>query len=381
MIDMTNIAIWGCKDGEHLHQQILEKATDKFSVCCFCDNDNIYNDKIINNVPVVTFDKLVELFANGIIDKVVVTVKRAYSRVSIINQLKNAGIDEIVLIKPSVLAYKLPIVFDEYNYLYKRQWMNLKNIDRPVIYQLEFNIANGCILNCKGCLHFSNLCDVDDFPNADELLETIKCISDKCEIFHVKVLGGEPLLYKDLGIFLCKLRKILPECDISVTSNGILIPKTDKSLFSIMRDNYIGFSLTLYEPTLKMKDSIYETLKNNEVAFGSYEARTDKFEKFIRLQPGDKGAFKKCLPKGVWTVKGKKLYRCPVEAYIDKFYEKYNIGLSLPKGIDVYDEDIDWSQLVDSLYNEPGALCAYCSEKKEIYDWNNGKPEMEDWLV
>lgn len=375
------VAIWGCRDGIHVLNEIREKANQIYEVVAFGDNGEKYSGQIINDIPVLSMDELFELYRTGVIQIVIIAVRKGYSRFCIIKQMEMCGIDNILLIKPYVLTYKKPIAFDIADELYNKQWLDFSKTTKPIIHHLEINVADGCNLNCRGCLHFSNLYKRNEFPDHEELLKSIKEIAKHTEIFQFRILGGEPLLYNRLPEFLVELRRILPDSDLAVISNGILIPKYDKRLYKVMRENYIGFNLTLYEPTLKMKDKIYTTLEQYEVSYGSHESKCEKFEKFISLSPCSSKAFESCVPRGILVVKDKKLYRCPVEAYIDIFYETYNIKLKAPDGIDIYDEGLDWNELVNSMYLKERPLCMYCAEQSQLYEWSNGKPEMKDWVV
>ena len=377
------IAIFGCRDGAYLNEQIKKNGQARYETICFCDNKAELHGSYIDNLSVLPFEELVQKYQSREIDAVIIAVRKGYSRFRIIEQLQNAGVTKIILVKPSVLTYRLPIVFDEKNPLYNLQWLDMQIVSKPIIHHLEANLADGCNLNCRGCLHFSNLYRKDEIPDSNELLDSIAEIAKHCEIFQFRVLGGEPLLNPDLEEFLIKLRKILPNADLAVISNGILIPKMPESLFKTMKENYIGFNLTLYSPTLKMKDRIYEVLDKSGVAYGSHEAKTDKFEKFLCLEPNDIDLkpYEVCEPRGILVVKEKCLYRCPVEAYIDKYYERFNIDLKAPDGINIFEFKGDWNRLVVDLYLRPRSLCNFCSTESSFYEWSNGKPEKDDWLV
>ena len=388
---LLKVAIFGCRDGQYLYEQIKQAANAPYEAVCFSDNAEKYADFSVDDIPFVAAKELTTKYKNGEINAVIVTVRKGYSRFCIVRQLQKGGIDNIILLRPSVLTYRLPITFDNASPLFEKQWLNLTEKHKPIIHHLEINIADGCNLNCRGCLHFSNLYEKDEFPDGDELLESIAEIDKHCEIFQFRVLGGEPLLNPNLAPFLEKLRKVLPHADLAVISNGILIPKTDDSLFRVMRENYIGFNLTLYPPTLKMKEKIYGKLLEQKVAFGSHEARTDKFEKFMLSEPREQElpaariprVHEVCEPRGVLVVKGRCLYRCPVEAFIGRYYEKFSIPRTAPRGIDVYTErtDDEWQGLIDDLYTKPRPLCSYCSAESEFFEWSVGKPQKEDWLV
>ena len=380
---MIKVAVIGSRDGGYLIEQINEKARNIYEVVALGDNNDSLWGKPIENLRVCSVDEIIKQYLNGCIERIIVAVRKGYSRFQIIRQLKEKGIKRIRCIKPGPLTYRRPIVFEKGSQLYSRQWMDLDKTDKPIIHHLEINIADGCNLNCKGCLHFSSLFNKNEFPDEEELLISIQKVASKCEIFQFRVLGGEPLLYPGLEAFLVKLRTVLPYTDLAVISNGILIPKMPESLFEVMKENDIGFNLTLYPPTLKMKESIYKTLDSAGVAYGSHEARTDRFERFLMREPSaiDTKPYEVCVPRGILVIRGKCIYRCPVEAYINRYYKAFKIERTSPEGIDVNNDNHNWSELIDDLYTKPHELCAFCSSKSEYYEWSNGNSRMEDWLI
>lgn len=376
------VAIIGCRDGGYLLEQIKKSGTSKYEVVCFADNNKKLHGEQIEQLPIYSIEYTAQKSRDGEIEGVIIAVRKGYSRFCIIEQLKELQVDNIILLKPSPLTYRLPIVFDEHSELYQKQWLILKDATKPIIHHLEVHAADGCNLNCKGCLHFSNLYHQDDLPDVDVSLQTIEEIGKHCEIFQLRILGGEPLLNPKLEKFLLRLREILPDSDIAVISNGILIPRMKKSLYQTMKEKYIGFNLTLYAPTLKMKDRIYNTLEENGVAYGSHEAMTDKFEKFLLTHPQetDTQPYTTCEPRGILIIKDRHIYKCPIEAYIGKFYQRFQLCLQKVDGLEVNNID-NWDKVVYDLYTKPGDMCRYCSEKSEFFEWGNGNPTPKDWLI
>ncbi|MDE6568466.1 MAG: radical SAM protein [Lachnospiraceae bacterium] len=377
------VAIFGCRDGEYLYQQIEQNGKEKYQVCCFCDNASKYLNTLIAGIPVLGFDRMVQKYRKREIEAIIVAVRKGYSRYCIIEQLKKEGIDNIVLLKPGPLTYHLPIVFDENETGYRRQWMFLKEQKLPVIHHLEAHAADGCNLNCKGCLHFANLYDRGELPDLRKLLEDIRRVEENCEIFQFRILGGEPLLNPELPQFLSKLRGVLPDTDIAVISNGILIPKVPKELFEVMRDAGIGFNLTLYPPTLKMKERIYSTLDEYHVAYGSHEAKTDEFEKYMMLYPAeeDTHAYESCVSRGILTLCDGKLYKCPIVAYVNRYFDTFGLRQHYEEGVNIYDDRLNWQALIEKLTLREGAFCRHCTKKSEPFQWSVGKPKYDDWLV
>ncbi len=379
------IAIFGCRDGSYLHEQIKLNKENDLETVCFCDNNERFRGTEINGLSVLSIDELAKKYEDGEVDCVVVTVRKGYSRYCIIEQVKKHGIDRIRLLRPSPLTFRLPIIFDAADPLYDRYWLDLSTCDKPVIHHLEAHAADGCNLNCRGCLHFSNLFDRDAFPDLDSLLADVREIAEHCEIFQFRVLGGEPLLNKKLPGFLTELRRILPNSDLAVISNGILIPKIDPELFRVMADNGIGFNLTLYPPTLKMKDQIENILNTHHVPYGSHVARTDEFEKFMTLrkhETADHQAWHTCVPRGILTVRNGKLYKCPIAAYGEQYKKTYDLNIDYAEsGVNIYHNAIDWQDMIMRLTADPIALCTYCSDHSAFYEWSVGQPELNDWLT
>lgn len=380
---IMKVAIFGCRDGEYLYQQIKQNGKRKYQVCCFCDNSSKYHNTLIAGIPVLGLATVVQKYKKQEIEAVIIAVRKGYSRYCIIEQLKKEGIDKIILLKPSPLTFGLPIRFDEEETGYHRQWMFLDEQKKPVIHHLEAHAADGCNLNCRGCLHFANLYGKDELPDLSKLLEDIKKIAENCEIFQFRILGGEPLLNPDLPQFLWKLRRILPDTDIAVISNGILIPKASKELFKVMRDECIGFNLTLYPPTLKMKEKIYGTLDENYVAYGSHEAKVDEFEKYMMLCPAENNtyAYESCVSRGILTLREGKLYKCPIVTYVNRYFDTFGLNQHYEEGIDIYDNAFEWQNVIENLTLHEGNFCRHCAKKSEPFQWSVGKPEYNDWLV
>ena len=384
-------AIFGVRDAEYVKKEIESDANSNLDIVYFVDNNKKLWGTFFplgdnTKIKIISFQELEKKYKSGAIEVVLVAVRNGYNRWFITNQLQKAGIDKIGLVKPSVITYQWSMKF--YNNNQRKCCSNqivwVDEIQKPIIHYLEIHAMDSCNLNCKGCLHFSNLYYHDEKPDLNRLIKDVQQLSDNCYILHLRVLGGEPLLNPNLDILLEGLRGVLPDTDIGVVTNGTLIPKQDKKLFQIMKRNEIGFNITLYPPTHKMKDEIYTILNENKVSYGSHLAKVNKISKNLMIEPnlGVITSHTKCVSKNCFFLREGKLYKCAPAALINRFYETYGLPVRMNAGINIYDSEIKWEQELSGMYEKPTELCKYCSDSLVNYSWAVANPpKMEDWII
>lgn len=100
--------------------------------------------------------------------------------------------------------------------------------------KFEVHLTDKCNLNCKGCMHFSCLCEETNLLDIHIYENDCKRISEltKGKIDNILLLGGEPLLHPNVKDFLIITRKYFPEISIpnrigiiDLVTNGILLHK------------------------------------------------------------------------------------------------------------------------------------------------------------
>ena len=76
---------------------------------------------------------------------------------------------------------------------------------------VELHLADRCNMNCTGCSHFSPFAD-EWYASLDQIAEDLKLLSSKFDgrIRHINVLGGEPLLNKNLSAIFSWIRAAFP---------------------------------------------------------------------------------------------------------------------------------------------------------------------------
>ena len=87
------------------------------------------------------------------------------------------------------------------------------------------NILDHCNLGCAGCDHFAPLAERRCVP-VEDIARDLARIAEilRGDVASIGVMGGEPLLHPRLEEILARTRRFLPETDIMLVTNGILLP-------------------------------------------------------------------------------------------------------------------------------------------------------------
>lgn len=380
--NVLKIGLFGTKS-EALYLYKNVKNTSCENIYYFIDNDSGVVGKKIDDIPIISFDELLQLYPEKI-DTVIIAVRGTYSRLSIMNQLFEAGIYNVGIFKFSAHDFGKEIIISSDGSSEFIVWLN--QIKKPVLPYLETNVMDSCNLKCKGCSHFSNLFKEGSRGDFEQFKSDLNQISKKSYVIQFRLLGGEPLLNGELPQYVAYSRKVFPDADINVVTNGLLIPKQDKVLFEVMTENKVGFHISQYKPTLNMKDKIINILTKNNVDYFFERGEIEQFGKNLSMKgtSDDVLAQKACISKGCRFLRNGRIYKCPIEGLIDKFAIEYNYQtvLEVQRGFDIYDEAIDWNEKLDDYLQNPVMMCKYCAEYCELFDWEvRNRPQEKDWLV
>lgn len=370
------IAIWGTgKAGQYIKRHSENKK--EIDVQYFIDNDITKQNTYIDGMLVISVERLKELYLNEI-DAVFIGVIDMGSVTSIILQLKNLGINQVGFLQSG-------------NFF--RDTLDWKQIlwshheTKPILPYLETNIMDSCNLKCKGCTHFANLFTEDSYIDFEVFRKDLHRVAENLIILQFRLLGGEPLLNSDLVLYIEEARQLMPKTDIRVVTNGILLPQQNKELFDCMKRNNIKFDISLYPPTLKMKNKLIEVLEKNEVEY-RFSGEIKMFYKTLTKDGKSNPilAHENCCQKHCAFLRNGRIYKCPYESLIDIYKEYFHLEKEFVHernlGMDLYSEELEWQQFIEYL-QRPIDFCKYCAEKGgEFFLWKSSKyPEKEEWLI
>lgn len=281
---------------------------------------------------------------------------------------------------------------------YKMSWMDKSYLieelyvevdyQKPRLPQYQVHLTDMCNLNCKGCGHFCNIVESPNFLDPQIYKRDIEKLKEKFwGVRWIYLLGGEPLLHKQVYKFMAITREVFPDADIRLTTNGLLLPDMPEEFWQAVRKNHIHIEISQYKKTREKWNLIQLALVENAVPSSTLvQTFKDNFFKHKTLEPHDnpKSSYQQCLSHECHYLRDGKLYLCPCVPLNQFFYNYFKMEMPYePQGIDLYNYNLDGWELLKEL-ERPNEACMYCTNTPEWYKWDvrlKKDASMSDWIV
>lgn len=253
---------------------------------------------------------------------------------------------------------------------------------QPVLHSLEVHVTDHCNLNCKGCGHFScisprKFTDPEQFDRdmrrLSELLSNIEILS---------LLGGEPLLHKEVLSFVSSARRAFPMAQVHLVTNGVLLPRMDDAFWRSLAENNVRINISDYPIE---RDDAYIRSKADEFEVDLWYS--DSRSQFYAIPLRESGecdpsrSFASCreLANCPFLQEGR-IYPCAYAPLAHIPEERF--GMKLPVGeadsIDIYG-DVDGLDIMEFLAR-PIPFCRYCDlDKLRHFDWDQTSRDASEW--
>ncbi len=268
-----------------------------------------------------------------------------------------------------------------YDVFLLKECICLKNCvsEKGILSRVEMHICDYCNLNCSGCTHFSPIFE-RRLPDREKRIADVQKLSEKVGvILRFFIMGGEPFLNPDMAQYIEDIRRILPDTDLWVVTNGLPIPGIKEDVLTCMRQNNVAVSISEYEPTHYVIDKIKARLENAGI---HYNIRPyDIKQKFIRpLSLSDNSKYnQRCISEGCINICDGKIARCPTLMYIDRFNEIF--GTALPND-GIYElADCPSGEKLMTLLQKEVPLCSHCVENETEWSRCGSKVKLSDFAV
>ncbi|MBQ7630072.1 MAG: radical SAM protein [Selenomonadaceae bacterium] len=248
---------------------------------------------------------------------------------------------------------------------------------------LEFHVADHCNLNCKACEHYSGLVKKPHFPNLQNFTRDFERLHEFIDdIYMIRILGGEPLLNPELNEYIKLSRRLYPQAQIYVVTNGILLPKMPESFFETLRRYNAAIAISFYPPLESKMPAIKHLLEEKRVMFGFTPLyRTFTIKQTLNPHDQPKEIFLQCLQATCHNLYEGKIASCFLPFTTKYFNAYYDKNLPEDGALDLYDPNLTTEKLKAHLLT-PFERCRYCTTPVEI-EWSTIKnpAPITDWAI
>ena len=228
--------------------------------------------------------------------------------------------------------------------------------------RLDIHVTNSCQLQCFGCNHYSNYGIHEHFSNST-LTKWAEPWHERVKFGKIQLVGGEPFLNKELKDICYSYRKLFPDTELLLFTNGLLLSKNINWLYDCLYENNIKLIISLHNKKDqkyldKFKEQLYDfnnlynfkllektwfrslyKVKDIEVEVRTVNETNPKDNKphwtvtykgtGPTMQPYNdnniKESFKQCIVKNSLQLYKYNLWKCPPIAYLDDVLKKFNL--------------------------------------------------------
>lgn len=260
----------------------------------------------------------------------------------------------------------------------------------PVKYlRFEIPLAEHCNLNCKWCAHFSSVAE-ESYLSMEQLKKDLKrlsyLLSGKSGIIYL--LGGEPLLSKNIIECMELAREYFHESRIVLLTNGILLAHMEDEFWASCKGNNIVLQITKYPINIDY-DGLVKKIESKGIECDFF--RLSDEECLMNRLPmdlsGGKDAydsFTHCyMANRCVSLKNKRLYTCPVIANIEHFNKYFHQKLDVCEGdyIDIY--KVKSANEIFEALATPVPFCRYCDVQARTkgHRWEVSKKTIDEWVT
>lgn len=260
-----------------------------------------------------------------------------------------------------------------YDYLWVRKRAKWRSVD--------VHVSDHCNLNCKGCSHYSNISEPYCL-SVEELEKELSAISPKVLNYfkQLRLMGGEPLLNKDICALIAVARKYF-QGTLAIITNGLLVKTMPDDFFAVCKANDVEIWLSEYPINLDYERlSVY--IENKGVKSKIFFTR-DKFTKYVMdLQGNEDGErnYHDCHVNHCMQLRGGKLYTCAHMAYADKLEKRYGIRFERNDDDVLVLSEVKNPVLIHRWLATPKSFCRYCALSRwHDVDWGRSEGKIDEW--
>jgi organic radical activating enzyme len=252
------------------------------------------------------------------------------------------------------------------------------------IQKLEYHLTNSCNLSCSGCSHYSNIIK-GHTKSPEEFKGNLAAWSRILDVERFNFLGGEPLVNRKILEFCDVAREILPDSEIYIFTNGLLLGNIDSVAYAEnFRRNKVRIQMTYHSFEAEYKKKIEPNIailkswsSDCGIRVVYKDGVTNWTKRYLSNEDGTISPFDDENPEKSWgicsckyatTLVDEKIYKCAPIAYLQYVKEANKTSPDFDKYLDRY-EPISHSDKEDKIRAffdknfKPESVCGMCPSR------------------
>lgn len=258
---------------------------------------------------------------------------------------------------------------------------------KPTLKHFHINIVDHCNLNCKYCDHFAPLAK-ERYVDINKLKQDLEKLSKFINIKAIALMGGEPLLHPNLPQIVEMMRSVLPKTDLTIYTNGLLLPKQKDEFWIACKKNKISIAISRFPIKLDLKEIFIQSKKHkvNIFFYGGTLKNPKKMYKMSIDIEGKQNANE--TSQNCWQNKGicgcyedGKLFQCATAGHIHIFSKYFNLELKVSDEdyLDIY--KIKSSKEIIEFTKKETPFCKHCNlnDAKTNLEFEISQRDIKEW--
>ncbi len=261
------------------------------------------------------------------------------------------------------------------------------DVFKPRLDYVETEITRVCNLNCRGCCDYSNLAQDDEiYYDLDRFTADLTRMKTLFwGIAKIRIMGGEPLLNPRVAEYVETARRIFPDCDLRVVTNGLLLPSVSTDTLRRIGAAGCSFDISNYPPTAKKKKEILAALHSAGVSC-NFSVPMRYFFRNLRVTPAGSPApaFNNCIFTHCHMLGNGRLAPCSFAFCTYRFNRRFGAAYPEDDLFDIYDPALDGWRVIEA-FSAPHPFCRYCGSGIIPIRWKGHCPSPQaresDWQI
>lgn len=358
------VVLFGTREVAVFARRVLELY--ELNLNCYCDNNPNVIGTSINGVKVLSKE---EAFAQFPDSTVIICSYNNVTTKLLKKDLREIGFNYVYSRMEVIWAYQTKVLHRNVDELVFMNSLNKTiNKEMTTLDNVDVMITEKCTLRCKNCSLFIPYYNKPKEFSREDIVESIEVLSNSVDVIeNITIMGGEPLLHKELVDICEKIAELSNVIQIKIVTNGTILPNVET--LSALKKYVTSFLISDYNHLSREKDTLIEALKREGIHYAVFGDEVKWFKntdikRHNKSQSDNQKIFEQCFWKKKYLLKNGKISNCQVSYFGDE-----NLLMDNHEDvINLLNHDESISKEIKQMIENKTYVCAcdYCDIWKEI---------------